>query len=195
MNIQEHYPHSHAGVLSNMWYRIWDPYTNYVINIDVVVVNTNSGATISQHVGSWGYKYSKVWNSNKAMCLFMHHAIARIFTTDKYPNQDTVVNHIDGNKQNNHPTNLEIVPKQHDCNHAYSSGLRTDNIPLTAFHVDNTTVHYDCNSYHELSRIIGRTPQAIHWHMQNHGSEVPYYGWYIDYLDYNRMNRNWNKSN
>ena len=40
------------------------------------------------------------------------------------------VNHIDGNKQNNDLKNLEWASRKHNCDHAYSQGLRTDNVEV-----------------------------------------------------------------
>lgn len=41
-----------------------------------------------------------------------------------------VVNHLDGNTENNKASNLEWVTHKENSIHAYSTGLRTDNIPL-----------------------------------------------------------------
>jgi hypothetical protein len=54
--------------------------------------------------------------------FFIHRIVCETF----HPNEnflDMEVNHIDGNKLNNHPSNLEWSTKSHNRKHAYSIGL------------------------------------------------------------------------
>lgn len=65
--------------------------------------------------------------------------IHRIVATTFIPNTDPkkiFVNHIDGNKQNNHVSNLEWVTPSENCTHAYQTGLRPDNKHVLAKNID-----------------------------------------------------------
>lgn len=65
--------------------------------------------------------------------------IHRIVATTFIPNTDPkkiFVNHIDGNKQNNHVSNLEWVTPSENCTHAYQTGLRPDNKHVLAKDID-----------------------------------------------------------
>lgn len=55
---------------------------------------------------------------------FLYH---RVVATALIPNPDNkpYVNHIDGDKQNNHPSNLEWVTHSENMKHSYDTGLRS----------------------------------------------------------------------
>lgn len=64
-----------------------------------------------------GYMYVRTSNKN----LQVHRLVASAFV----PNTDNkqYVNHVDGNKQNNHHTNLEWVTAKENAQHAIKNGL------------------------------------------------------------------------
>lgn len=57
--------------------------------------------------------------------LFTHVVVAEAWHDN--PDKKPVVNHIDGNKKNCRPSNLEWATYSDNLNHAYEAGLRTDN--------------------------------------------------------------------
>ncbi|HLI93239.1 MAG TPA: NUMOD4 domain-containing protein [Puia sp.] len=63
--------------------------------------------------------YFKI-NLNKQM-KYVHRIVATVFVPN--PNNYSVVNHVDGNKLNYHPSNLEWTTDQLNCQHAWKTGL------------------------------------------------------------------------
>lgn len=64
--------------------------------------------------------YNKETQKNKG--LYIHRLVAASFV--KNPALKPEVNHIDGNKENNHFSNLEWATKKENSQHALRSGLR-----------------------------------------------------------------------
>lgn len=68
--------------------------------------------------------YFKVWLSkeSKKKPFFVHRLVAEAFivNAEKLP----IVNHMDGNKKNNHVDNLEWCTRSHNDKHAFEHGLR-----------------------------------------------------------------------
>lgn len=102
----------------------------------------------------------------------VHRLVASAFVPN--PDNKSDVNHIDGNKLNNHYTNLEWVTKSENMRHAYDTGLATihptygmrghKNPNAGRKHVKvllvETGVIYD--SVSECARAIGGNDAHIH---------------------------------
>lgn len=54
---------------------------------------------------------------NDLSCKYVHQAVAAMFVPNPKPDVYTVVNHIDGNKMNNHYTNLEWCTQRQNVWH------------------------------------------------------------------------------
>lgn len=71
-----------------------------------------------------GYKVVYLYKKgSKRKTALIHKLIAEVFIDNPY--NHTVVNHKDGNKQNNSLNNLEWVTKSEDIKHAGHMGLKT----------------------------------------------------------------------
>lgn len=75
--------------------------------------------------GKDGYLIISLWNNGKGRMYSVHRLVAETFIPN--PDSKPVVNHIDGNKQNNNADNLEWCTNSENDLHAYRLGLRTVN--------------------------------------------------------------------
>lgn len=73
-----------------------------------------------------GKGYLTVWlrKDNISCHKYIHQLVAENFVTNADPNENKVVNHKDGDKHNNHYTNLEWVSYSQNNQHAYNTGLK-----------------------------------------------------------------------
>jgi len=69
-----------------------------------------------------GYKLVSINKDNKGKTFLVHRLVAAAFIPNPY-NKETV-NHIDGNKTNNHVSNLEWCTRSENQYHAHRTGLR-----------------------------------------------------------------------
>ena len=79
------------------------------------------GRIMPQTIQRRGYYAVMFWMNNKAYCRKVHRLVIEAFT----PNHDSLpcINHIDGNKLNNHVSNLEWCTYQANMQHAVRTGL------------------------------------------------------------------------
>lgn len=77
-------------------------------------------------IGDNGFGYKKVaiqkLGQRKNKQLYIHRLVAELFL-DKPSEDKTQVNHIDGNKENNHYKNLEWVSPKDNIKHMHENGL------------------------------------------------------------------------
>lgn len=71
------------------------------------------------------YQYVQLWLKNKLHTEAVHRVVAKAFIPN--PENKPMVNHIDGNKLNNHVTNLEWATCSENHKHAFNTGLRNAN--------------------------------------------------------------------
>lgn len=69
-----------------------------------------------------GYKAVSLCKNNKGSTKTIHRLVAEAYIPN--PNNLPEVNHIDGNKLNNHVSNLEWVTPSENRQHAYDTGLK-----------------------------------------------------------------------
>lgn len=77
--------------------------------------------TLSQNINKDGYFQVGLYLDNKKYCRRVHRLVAETYIPN--PSNYPVVNHIDGNKLNNHYTNLEWCTVEHNNQHAHDIGL------------------------------------------------------------------------
>lgn len=88
------------------------------------VISTAKGLSILKpRVDKFGYNrcYIRDMNDNKRKDYKIHRLVAEYFIEN--PDNLQVVNHIDGNKQNNYVNNLEWCTHSDNNYHAYKTGL------------------------------------------------------------------------
>lgn len=103
--------------------------TNYIVSKSGVVVSTGAyiksrkGKQVSQHPTTTStYLYVKLWKEGKMYNRSVHRLVALAFIPN--PDDLPVVNHIDGDKTNNHVNNLEWCSHSDNHRHAFANGLR-----------------------------------------------------------------------
>ena len=100
-----------------------------------------------------GYFQVSLWKDNKGKHAYIHRLVAEAFIPN--PSGLKEVNHLDGNRQNNHLSNLEWVSRTGNAQHAIATGLKvyTNKLSYNDF--------YDClldvingESYASLSQRV-----------------------------------------
>lgn len=86
-------------------------------------VTLNVGKVLAQTSNkNTRYMICSVWRNNKAKHYYVHRLVAEAFISN--PDNLAEVNHIDGDRQNNHLSNLEWVTRKGNVRHAIDTGLR-----------------------------------------------------------------------
>ncbi len=105
---------------------IWKPltdYSGYEIS-SYGRMKGKSGIILKLSILKTGY-YSVVISpdgrNGKQKCLKIHREVAKAFIPN--PNNFPIINHKDGNKLNNHISNLEWCTAKYNIQHAYKNGL------------------------------------------------------------------------
>lgn len=71
----------------------------------------------------YGYPFYRLTRNGKKIDLLIHRIVWAKYG-DKPLEEGLVINHIDGNKENNDISNLELVYQAENNKHAYTAGLR-----------------------------------------------------------------------
>ena len=83
---------------------------------------STEGTILRTVVDKYGYEVIRIYrNDNKRVTLKVHRIVAMYFVDN--PHCKPEVNHIDGNKQNNHYANLEWCYRNENIQHAYNNRL------------------------------------------------------------------------
>lgn len=109
-------------------------YLNYYIDENGNVYNELSKNILKGSIGENGYKYYRLSKDNKKKMFYAHRLVAEYFL----PNPDNlpVVNHKDGNKLNNHVSNLEWVSYSENSYHWHQTDNKRINRP-TEYYIED----------------------------------------------------------
>lgn len=111
-------------------------YNGFLVDNEFNIFNKHTSKKITPYLGSDGYMHISRRENRKVIRMRLHTLIAVLFVEN--PNNYKYVNHIDSNKTNNHPNNLEWCTNSENVKHGWNSGNRT--------HKNNThVVVYDLN--------------------------------------------------
>ena len=104
------------------WKQIPGFETRYQVSDCGQVRNAESGLILKQHLNRDGYPRLNIKASGGCKKpVEVHRLVALAFLSGK--EEDSVVNHIDGNKANNSASNLEWCSVQENTAHAFRAGL------------------------------------------------------------------------
>lgn len=92
-----------------MRYVILKDYPNYILYDDGFIWNISNKRSLEPWIGSKGYNFVTLYNSDGRRNFRLHRLVAENFVPNPLNKPD--VNHRDENKNNNHYTNLEWVTK------------------------------------------------------------------------------------
>ncbi len=96
----------------------------YTIDTLGVVRNSTNGKVLKGTTITKNNRYVKI-HLDKFYSL--HRLVAEHFITNSDPLTHKVINHIDGNRNNNTATNLEWCTQSVNMRHAYDTGLKSNN--------------------------------------------------------------------
>ena len=94
-------------------------FPNYTIDYDGIVKSKLTGNIKSARSAGKGYLVTDLYHKGKCKTSYIHRLVAEAFI-DKTEDE---VNHIDGNKLNNHVSNLEWCTRKQNCVHKNITGL------------------------------------------------------------------------
>lgn len=94
----------------------------YDVNEQGQVVNTRTGRILKPEIIWDGYERVTLSQNNRLKRFRVHRLVAEAFIPNL--NNLPMVNHKDGDKRNNHVSNLEWVDCQQNTKHAFDNNLR-----------------------------------------------------------------------
>ena len=139
-------------------FRTIEHYPNYEIDIDGSVRNKTAGHNMKWINNGKGYFTVKLYNSDtpKGRLCLVHRLV--LSTHDFFIPDNKDVNHIDGDKSNNHIHNLEWVSKSDNTRHAHMTGLFKNRLTIEQVKQIKQDLQTECH-YATLAKkySVGRT--------------------------------------
>ena len=135
--------------------------SGYLISDIGRVKNSKTGKLLKGGFTSLGYRRVKIGGK----CIYIHRLVAQSFIRN--PSNKPDVNHKDGNKANNHASNLEWNTRKENINHAHKIGLKNHKgeknqaSRLTAKNVLWARENKKLLSYRELGALLGVSVSCI----------------------------------
>ena len=96
--------------------------TKYEVSSEGRIRNSKTGRILRTNKNDRGYVQVCLRENNRQFTKSVHRLVADSFYDGDHDSFD--VNHIDGNKSNNHISNLEFCTRQENINHAFRTGLK-----------------------------------------------------------------------
>lgn len=91
-------------------------FNDYLVNEDGKIFSKKTNKEIAQAYNQSGYVlYCLLDNNGKKQTVYAHRAAYEAFVGDIIEGYE--INHIDGNKKNNHYTNLNLLTHKENCNY------------------------------------------------------------------------------
>lgn len=147
-------------------------FSRYVVSKDGLIYSLCTNRNLSPYSDKEGYwMYGLTPDIGKRTIMGMHRAISLAHIP--YPaNVDILdVNHLNGIKSDNAIVNLEWAKRKRNCDHAYSTGLRDDNIEVevrNAFDLSIRTFY----SLEECARRLNLDGETVRLRTKSEGQKI-----------------------
>lgn len=102
--------------------KIIEGFENYCVSDEGFVTNVITGKALKSRQGTWGYHQLVLYGEKKKSTFLLHRLVAQYFC-EGYE-KGKVVNHINGDKDDNRACNLEWITQSENLKHAFLNGLR-----------------------------------------------------------------------
>lgn len=129
--------------------------SNYCITPDGKLYSLRVGSFMKGWVTQGYRKYSITFDNGSHKEMFAHRLVAEAYIPNLDPTK-ILVNHIDGDKLNNHSSNLEWVTASENNTHAYDTNLSTGK----KHHKEG--LEYLKGSYNECNKLSELTEEDVH---------------------------------
>jgi len=128
----------------------------YIITPEGKVFSKTSNRFLKTFLSPTGYERVKIRNKK----YLVHRLVAKHFVSNPNPKEKTQVNHKDGNKLNNHFTNLEWVTPSENVKHSVRHRLRSKIVPVKVTDTEENKI-YKFYSLPEASRFLNLSLESI----------------------------------
>ena len=125
------------------------------------VINKKTGNILKGDISGSGYQRVQLFYHGKTKKFLRHRLVAIYFIPNDDPINKTIVNHIDGNKHNNHYTNLEWVTPSENTLHALRLGLLKPITKPFIVYMNNNPNGKIYNNQNDLSDEINTSQSNI----------------------------------
>lgn len=132
-------------------------FPNYAVSDYGRVLNTKRNYLLKNTLYSNGYLYVSLGRLGKNTSV--HRLVAQMFIQSDL--EDLEVNHLDGNKLNNHVSNLEVTTAVDNMMHAHRIGLFPESFRFSPRSVVVLETGDVFESVSSLARYLGVSPQAV----------------------------------
>lgn len=135
--------------------------------------NKNTKRILPGYKHRSGYIYINLMKPGKGSYVFRYHRIVATAWVSGHTEERDVVNHIDGNKQNNDPSNLEWVTFEENVQHAFRNHLFKPRIGENNANckIQELYVHRICEL---LLTCKGHVAKVQYILMEKYQADIPY---------------------
>lgn len=160
-----------------MWKDIPNFEEYYMINEKGEVFSKRKNTLVVGDVNNYGYHRICLYKDNNKKRFFLHRLVAEIFIDN--PNNYREVNHIDGNKNNNHVNNLEWCSRTHNEHHCRRNKIK-EYKPYVVLFDDGREMNFEFKS--ELSSLLHISSTLIKYWL--HKTSATYVNYGIKSIEY-----------
>lgn len=146
-------------------------FSNYVISKNGRLIKKSNGSEIMASKGVLNYyTFRMTDDSGRTQNQLRHRIMCYAFKPYKANVCDLDVNHIDGVPGNDVLSNLEWLSRTDNINHAYSLGLRDDNVEVQAYDINSKRL-FIFVSYSQAARFFDVTQTTITNRVKTNGTK------------------------